>query len=272
MSKITKAMEKAEAEKASEKVFSPWQDNQDEPERSGSQDFSPSYALVRMAIERSSITIPPDPRHLENNRILGYLDDSRIENYYSLLRTRVLQKTREQGHNTIMVVDSINSEGATLTAINLAISIASEVNHSAILIDTQLRHPKIHKYLGIGEHKGLTHYLLQENSLLLINPGMERLHVLLSGIQMTDPTTILGSPRMKRLIAEMKSYSPNRYIILTSSPLLSSPDALVLMPYMDAIILVVEAERTRRDQILKACEMLQGQNILGIVLNNVRLL
>ncbi|MGE4505504.1 MAG: capsular biosynthesis protein, partial [Desulfovibrionaceae bacterium] len=207
--------------------------------------------------------------HLDKNRILLGMNNPEVEDYYSLLRTQLLQRTKEQGHNVIMLTGALPHEGVTLTSINLAISIAKELDQYCLLVDTHLRRAVIDDYLGFKVDKGLSDYLLRDTPIydLTVRVGLEKLSVLPAGKPITGSTEVLGSPKMFELVQEMKERYPDRYVIFNCPPLLTSPDALVFSTYVDAIILVVEARRTRRDQIMKALELLEGRNVLGTVLN-----
>ncbi|MBE9581533.1 MAG: polysaccharide biosynthesis tyrosine autokinase [Proteobacteria bacterium] len=210
-----------------------------------------------------------DRCHLERHRVMTLMDNPEIMDYYNLLRTQVLQKTRHKGHNTIMITSVLPGEGKTITAINLAVSIAREVKQTVLLVDTDLRHPKIHDYLGCDAEKGLSDYLQNNVPLaeLLVNPGIAKMVVLPAGRPLHGSTDILGSPKMEKLVEEMKRRYAERYVIFDCPPVLSVPDALVFSSYVDGVILVVEAGRTTKDQIRKAVEVFEDKNIVGLVMN-----
>jgi protein-tyrosine kinase len=156
-----------------------------------------------------------------------------------------------------------------LTAINLAISISREVTQTVLLVDTDLRHPTVHKYFHLEVEVGLSDYLLHDIPIpdLLINPGMDKLIILPGGKAIPGSTEILGSPKMAQLVREMKTRYRDRYLVFDCSPLLLSPDSLIFSSYVDGIILVVEAGKTTTDQVKKAMEFLKGRKLLGTVLN-----
>jgi len=210
-----------------------------------------------------------EKEHLEKYRLLTLLDDPMAMDFYNLLRTQLLNRTRSQGHNTIMISSALDGEGKTTTAINLAASIAREEKQTVLLVDTDLRNPRVQHLLGCKKEKGLADYL-QENvpvEELLINPGVENMAVLPGGRPLSNSTNIIGSSKMEKLVAEMKHRYPERYVIFDSPPLLIVPDALVFSAYVDGVILVVESGRTSKRQIRKAIEMLENRNIIGLVLN-----
>lgn len=210
--------------------------------------------------------------HLERNRILLGSSDSKMVDCYSLLRTQILQRTREQGHNVIMLTSALPNEGVTVTSINLAISIAKELDQYCMLVDTHLRRAVIDDLMGFPAVKGLSDYLLHDTPIydLTIRAGLDKLTILPAGDPITGSTEILGSPKMLTLVEEMKERYPDRYVIFNCPPLLTSPDALVFSSYVDAIVLVVEAGRTKKEQVYKALELLEGRNVLGTVFNKAR--
>jgi len=180
-----------------------------------------------------------------------------------------LEKTRVKGHNVIMITSVLEGEGKTLTAINLAASIARGAKQTVLLVDTDLRKPRAQYYLGLSAVKGLSDYLRENVPLteLLINPGLPRMVLLCAGKPLSGSTDILGSQRMERLVKEMKRRYPERYVIFDCPPILASPDALVFSSYVDGIILVVESGRTPEEKIRKAVGLLEGKNLVGLVMN-----
>lgn len=221
----------------------------------------PVYQHTKVvAVEESSLL---------ENRIFTPSGNSMVMDRYNLLRTQIFNKTRSNGSNVLLVTSVVKGEGKTLTAINLAISIAREVNQTVLLVDADLRCPTIHKFFGLDTNSGLSDYLLYDIPLpnLLVNPGIEKLVILPGGKSIPNSTETLGSPKTAALVKEMKDRYKDRYIILDSSPILNSPDPLVFSSYVDGILLVVEAGKTTTDQIKEALDLLKGKNILGTILN-----
>ncbi len=210
-----------------------------------------------------------DELALAKNRILTKHSNASFTDIYNLLRTQIFHRTRKSKHNVLMVTSAMPGEGKTITSINLAISIAREVDQFALLVDTDMRNPSIHKYLGIEVEKGLTDHLLHDIPVsdLLIKPGINTLSYLPAGDPIRGSTEILGSPKLQELIIEMKDRYPDRYVIFDCPDLLHAPDALVFSSYVDGIIFVVEAGKTSREYVQKALNLLEGRNIVGVVLN-----
>lgn len=206
---------------------------------------------------------------LAKNRILTKHSSASFTDIYNLLRTQILHRTKKKGHNVLMVTSAMPGEGKTITSINLAISIAREVDQFALLVDTDIRKPSIHKYLGIEAEKGLSDHLLHNIPVheLLIKPGINKLSYLPAGEPIRGSTEILGSPKLQELIMEMKERYPDRYVVFDCPDLLHAPDALVFSSYVDGIIFVIEAGKTSREHVQKAMSLLEGRNIVGVVLN-----
>ncbi|CCO24827.1 polysaccharide biosynthesis tyrosine autokinase [Maridesulfovibrio hydrothermalis] len=206
---------------------------------------------------------------LAKNRVLTRHSSASFTDIYNLLRTQILHRTKKKGHNVLMVTSAMPGEGKTITSINLAISIAREVDQFALLVDTDMRNPSTHKYLGIEVEKGLSDHLLHNVPVpdLLVKPGINKLSYLPAGDPIRGSTEILGSPKLQEMIKEMKERYPDRYVVFDCPDLLHAPDALVFSSYVDGIIFVVEAGKTSREHVQKAMSLLEGRNIVGVVLN-----
>jgi exopolysaccharide/PEP-CTERM locus tyrosine autokinase len=200
----------------------------------------------------------------------GFIDQ-RLLDTYNLLRTQILHKTREQRWNAIMVTSAVPGEGKTTLAVNLGLSIASEAMQTALVVDMNLRSPKVDTLLDLQCQHGLSDYLLDgaELSDLLVNPNHDNFVVLPAGKTVEGSTDILGSVRMKELVQELKHRYPDRYVIFDCPHILDMPDALIFASYVDAVMLVVEAGKTSHDHVQKALEMLNDNNVIGLVLNKI---
>lgn len=264
MSKIAKAL--AKAKKQRQKFSS----------RAQTSDVRSSVDALRLDLQQLSYSQTKSIRlnnmHLESNRLHTLIDNPLAIDRYNLLCTQILQKTRGNGRNVLMVTSCIEGEGKTVTAINLATSLARKAQHTVLLVDADLRNPKVRSYLGFHADKGLSHYLEEDVPLaqLLVNPGLPKMVVLPAGKPLLHSTEILGSPKMEQLVREMKTRYPERYVVFDSPPLLSVPDSLVFSSYVDGVILVVEAGRTPVAQIRQSVELLKDRPLLGLVLNKGR--
>ncbi len=205
-----------------------------------------------------------------NHRIIGGMPNSEFADAYKILRTQVLQRLNENDWNVIAVTSPGEDEGKTLTAINLAISIAMEVSYTVLLIDANLRHPSVHEHLGIPAGQGLSNYLLDDVPLpdLLVHPdNLENVVILPGGRAVQNSAELLNSPKMAHLVTEVKNRYPGRIVIFDLPPVLSAADALAFAPYVDAALLVLEEGKTTQDDARRAVDLLDCTNVLGTVLN-----
>ncbi len=211
-----------------------------------------------------------DPGFIARNRCLAYLDNVPEAEAYRVLRTQVLQRTRDNGCNTIMVTSALPGEGKTLTAINLALTFAREFQHTVMLVDGDLRQQHIHKYLGCAGETGLIDYLADglPVSELITWPGIEKMTLISGGRSFQESAEILGSPRMKEFISDMKGRYPERYILFDAPPILTGADVLTFAPLVDMVIVVVQAGKTSMDDVKKALRFLPKEKMLGLVLNH----
>jgi len=207
---------------------------------------------------------------LRENRIVTGVEPGPFTDSYNLLRTQVLQRFKENNWNVLAVTSPGEGAGKTLTAINLAISIAREVDYTVLLVDANLRHPWMLEHFGLAHRKGLSEHLTEDtpiSDLLIQAERVEHLVILPGGRPLANSAEMLNSPRMKQLVEEMKSRYHSRIIIFDLPPVLSSADALAFSPYVDAALLVVEEGVTQKQDIERAVELLSTTNIVGTVLN-----
>ncbi|MEN8108998.1 MAG: CpsD/CapB family tyrosine-protein kinase [Pseudomonadota bacterium] len=215
-------------------------------------------------------TITVDDAVLRENRIVVGVEPGPFTESYNLLRTQILQRFKENNWNVLAVTSPGRGEGKTLTAINLAISIAREVDYTVLLVDANLRHPWMLEHFGLPERKGLSDYLTSNVPIeeLLVKPGrVDHLVLLPGGQRLEHSAEMLSSPKMEQLVADMKSRYHSRIIIFDLPPVLSSADALAFSPYVDAALLVVEEGVTQKEELQNAVDLLSTTNIVGTVLN-----
>ena len=215
MSFIDKALERAKAHKKKEQAGSAVVPEAlapriplTRPSESTEREIIPpeiSYSITR--------TVAVDREVMRQNRLIvpGEETEGAVGEGYKLLRTHILHRTKAEGHNTLMITGPRQGEGKTLTAINLAISIAQEVNHTVLLVDADLRFPSVHRYFGIHPKEGLVDYLTAGVPLseLLIHPeGIAKLALLPVGERVAQGTELISSPLMADLVQELKHFIP----------------------------------------------------------------
>lgn len=193
-----------------------------------------------------------------------------VSDAYKILRTQILQRMKEKNWNTLAVTSVSDKDGKTLTAINLAISLAREVDHTVLLVDANLRQPSIQHLLGFHAEFGLSDYLQKDISLnkILIHPeSIPRFVVLPAGNVLDNSSEMLSSPKMSRLVSELKNRYPSRIVIFDLPALLTASDALAFSPHVDAMLVVVGEGGTKSEDLRRGFEMLQGVEVIGTVLN-----
>jgi len=212
-----------------------------------------------------------DLDRLRRQRLIAAGSDASLGEAYKLLRTRILHRTSREGRNTLMFTGSRPNEGKTLTTINLALSIAHKIGQTVLLVDADLRHPAIHRYLDLPPGPGLIDYLTSEYPIAesLVPPdGLANLVVLPAGTPSPRALELLGAPRMMDLVRELKNFYPDRYVLFDMPPLLYA-GLLAFAPLVDGIIVAVAAGSTPREEISHALETLKEFPVLGLVLNKL---
>jgi len=192
---------------------------------------------------------------------------------FKMLRTQVLQRLRQHGWNTLAVISPSPKDGKTFTAINLAIAIAGDTNHTTLLVDFDLRNPSVHQRFGIRPEVGVEQCLRGEAAVAeaLINPqGFPKLLLLPAREPVSDSSNLLSSERTRQLIRELKERYPNRVVLFDLPPVLGADDALAFAPQVDAALVVVGEEHTRREDLLRCFEIMRNIPVIGTVLNGSR--
>ncbi len=212
-----------------------------------------------------------DPARVDKHVVCITEPHSLAAEQYKRIRARIIKGTAKSFLNTIMVTSPDVSEGKSITALNLAITLAKEIDYTVLLVDADLRNPSIHRYLGMEPQYGLSDYLVGRVKLpdVLIKTGIGKLVVLPGGNVPANPSELLSSERMRSLVHEMKLRYKNRYVIFDSSPLLVTADPLSLSGYMDGIILLIQAARTSSRTASQAVSLLKDRTILGVIFNKV---
>lgn len=175
--------------------------------------------------------------------------------------------------NLIMITSSLPGEGKTFCAINLAMSIAMELDHTVLLVDADVARPSVLRTLGLPGQRGLMELLLDERadmSELLLHTNIDGLTLLPAGAANPRATELLASQAMANLLKEMAGRYPDRIIIFDSPPLLLTTEAHVLAAHMGQIVVVVEAEKTSQHAVQESLRQLEGLHNVNLVYNKTR--
>lgn len=207
---------------------------------------------------------------LRQKRVMAAYDKGPFVDAIKILRTQVMHRLRENNWNVLGVTSPGHGEGKTLTAVNLAVSLAMETTQTVLLVDANLRNPSVHEVFGLKNCPGLTDYLLDDAPVedLLVHPGIGRFVLLPGGRAISNSTEILTSPKMLALVEEFKHRYPARIIIFDLPPLLHTADVLAFSPYTDSLLLVVEEGKTTAEEVQRALSLVKNSRpVLGTVLN-----
>ena len=174
--------------------------------------------------------------------------------------------------NLIMMTSAMPGEGKSFTSINLAMSIASELDHTVMLVDADVARPSILKKLGLGEMPGLLDLLEgnAEMSDVLIRTNIDKLTILPSGRPHPKSTELLASEAMRDLLQDMASRYADRIIIFDSPPLLLTTESRVLATQMGQVVLVVQAGKTLQADVQHALSTIETCAIRLMLLNKAR--
>jgi capsular exopolysaccharide synthesis family protein len=187
---------------------------------------------------------------------------------YRQLRTNLQYVHVDKPLRTIVVTSAIPGEGKSVTSCNLAITLA-DAGLSVLLVEADLRRPRVSEYMGLEGAVGLTSVLTGEASLVdALQPwGQHGLQVLPSGPLPPNPSELLGSQQMHDLLEALRDQVS--IVILDTPPMLPVTDAAVLARKADGALLVVRARKTKREQVQRCLELLHGvdSRLLGTVLN-----
>lgn len=197
---------------------------------------------------------------------------STISEAYRGVRTALTLSAQGPMQKVLLLTSAGPREGKTTTAINLATVLAYS-GARTLLIDADLRKPRIHKSFGLSNARGLTNLIIgRDDPLEACAPtAVERIDVLPSGPIPPNPSELLGHPRMREILQRLRE----RYdhIIVDTPPIGAVTDAAVLATIVDGVILVVHAGKTRRQIVMRGLEQLRYINarIVGVILNNLRM-
>ncbi len=204
---------------------------------------------------------------------------SQIADQYRVIKRPLIANAMGKGAtiiengNLIMVTSSLPGEGKSFTAINLAISIAAELDNTVMLVDADVARPSVLRVLGLQPGPGLLDLLLDDSadlSTMLLKTNIDKLTILPSGTPHERATEMLASDAMTRLLADMGKRYSDRIIVFDSPPLLLTTESRVLATHMGQIVMVVQAEKTLRADVQEALATIEACPVKMMVLNQAR--
>jgi len=174
--------------------------------------------------------------------------------------------------NLIMVTSAMPGEGKSFTALNLAMSIAAELDHTVMLVDADVARPSILRMLGLPDGPGLLDLLegKAEMASVLLKTSIDKLTILPSGTPHARATELLASDAMRLLLDDISKRYPDRIVIFDSPPLILTTEARVLATQMGQVVLVVQAEKTLQADVQHALATIESCPVKMMLLNRVR--
>ena len=255
MSRIEKALEKAAQQR---------------------NDMPTAVVTEKPQIEKMPVIRQSESRTITintNNRLLATIVEphSAVSEQYRKLKSNLVRLTNEDKfRNLLMVTSAIPGEGKSLTAANLAISMAQEYDLTVLLIDADLRRPSIHRYLGFEQTIGLSDCLQDGIDIgdAIIKTDISKLSVISAGREVEKPLELFASKKMQDMMMEIKHRYKDRYVIIDTPPLLPFAETRSLAQIVDGVIFVIHEGDTPKESVLEAKDILKGCPILGVVLND----
>ncbi|WP_426167315.1 XrtA-associated tyrosine autokinase [Pseudoduganella sp. R-34] len=201
------------------------------------------------------------------------VEDFRIIKRPLIKRAFGARKPGDNPGNLIMITSSLPGEGKTFCAINLAMSIAMELDHTVLLVDADVARPSVLRTLGLPAQRGLMDILLDDNvdmADVMLRTNVNTLSILPAGTSSPRATELLASHMMKNLVNEIANRYPDRIVIFDSPPLLLTSESHVLASNMGQIVMVVESERTTQHAVKESLRQLEGLSNVNLIYNKSR--
>jgi len=250
-----------------------------------SQGGLPREGPVGLSGAKADMGQPRAPRvHIDLHRLAaaGYLTPdasrSQIADEFRVIKRPLLANVRGQSAakvdraNLIMVTSSLPGEGKTFVAVNLAMSLAMELDNTVLLVDADVSRPSVLERLGLSPAPGLLDVLTDTACTVgdvLLRTDVEKLSVLPAGKASARATELLASEAMSRLVQELATRYADRIVVFDAPPLLPSTESRALATHMGQVIVVVEAERTPQASVLQAMATVESCPVVMTVLNKV---
>lgn len=211
-----------------------------------------------------------EPTAVNKRRIAQLMPDSFVAEQFRTLRARLDSLAAQRPMRTLAVASAISGEGKTTASINLALVSSMSTERRVLLVDCDMRKPKVHHSLGLRPEAGLAEVLSGEVTAekAILRAEGTRLDVLPVRTLPSNPSELLGSSRMRSLMEELVS----RYdlVVLDLPAVLALPDAKIVSELIDGVVMVVRADLTPREDVEAALDVLDRRRVLGLVLNGAQ--
>jgi protein-tyrosine kinase len=216
-------------------------------------------------LESTGIVTPNAPR-------------SHIADEYRVIKRPLISNAMGRGAaalphgNLIMVTSAMSGEGKSFTSVNLAMSIAAELDHTVMLVDADVARPSVLRMLGLPDGPGLLDLLegKAEMSGVLMKTNIDKLTILPSGTPHARATELLASDAMRLLLDDISKRYPDRIVIFDSPPLILTTEARVLASQMGQVVMVVQADKTLQADVQQALATIEACPVKMMLLNKVQ--
>ena len=210
-------------------------------------------------------------KHLEECRIVGHLNDNVATIPFEILRTKIVQEMTAQNWSVLVITSPTQGCGKTVTAINLALSMAKLQGRAVYLVDLDLRKPAISNYLGISKLPSFNDYLegraSASETLFNMDIAGQNLALACNWDAIDSPAEAMASLHISEFFTYLKSRQEQCIIIVDLPPLLISDDVMSVLPFADCCVLTVAENMSTSHDIVNSEELLATTNFLGCVYN-----
>jgi protein-tyrosine kinase len=276
MGKLSEAFEKSNGTQKSEKTLDPG--GSDKNRRNGEI----AATRARTDTQRSNMALPRPP--MEKAPGLKALFESekwdqRLQmttdphspwfESFRRLRAAILYPSSGNKPRTILVTSVGPNEGKGFVCANLGVAIARDIEHHALMLDCDFRHPTLAGYFGLTNDAGLVDYLKDDIdlSLLIRKPGQPKLSLVPCGKPPSNPSEMLSSGKMKELITEVSDRYADRVVLFDSPPNIIASETGILAKQVDGIVLVVRHGVSKREHVKKFVDSIGPDKIIGTIFN-----
>ena len=217
----------------------------------------------------ASEPVTPESITIDPMLVTGLDPQSMESEQFRLLKNNILFPEKGTPPKCIMITSTSPGEGKSFVAANLAISLSQSIDEYVLLMDCDLRSPTIHSMFGYDDMHGLSEYLSKGKPLseLLVKTFLKKLTILPAGQIPANPSDLLSSEQMRRLIHEVKLRYSDRYIIIDTPPPYLTSETSVISRQVDGIVIVVKHGKTRKKDISNVIDIYGKEKILGVVYN-----
>jgi len=229
--------------------------------------------LAKGPVDAPNRTLQLNPAHLDSTRIVAHGATGAQGRYYDMMRTQILQEMDDNGWQFLAVTSATAGCGKTVTACNLALSIARLAERSVVLVDMDTQKPRVTEYLGIKANDGLLSVLQGEANLASVmveaSIGRSKLLVLPGEVCKSGAAEWMASQTMATLLQTIKREFRSRIVIFDMPPMLVGDDVISVLPQMEAVLLVAGIGNTSVSDIKECHKHLKTTPVVRVVVNRV---